>query len=190
MCQNITKGKLKYLPNSITLLRIVFGLIIFFDIIIYGDSFHFYFVLTVGVLSEISDLLDGIIARRLNIVSKWGEILDPMSDAMYRSTIFLCFAILGWISFIVPLIIIYRDTIISYLRIRMAQKGFQVKSRMAGKVKAYFQAIGGALIIIPEYYQVDIGIPTSLIISILVVVATLYSGFDYFYFGYYRQQRV
>ena len=139
------------------------------------------------LLSEISDYLDGKIARHYKATSRLGEILDPMCDSMYRFTIYLSFAILGWISFIIPVILIYRDIFVAYVRIQMVQTNLRAGARISGKMKAVVQA-GGAFIIIfvEKFLSHYLGnFPLSLIISIIVAGVTIYSAFDYFYFGYY-----
>ncbi len=97
-----------------------------------------------AALIELSDALDGSIARARNQVSDFGKLLDPMADSLSRQTIFLSFMICA--DHIIPLwmflIFLYRDAILSILRIMCAYHGTVLAARRAGKLKAVVQAVG------------------------------------------------
>jgi len=100
-----------------------------------------YILLTLAGISELSDLFDGALARKLNKVTELGKLLDPMADSIFRLSVLLAFT--GGIIQL-PLLLVsiffYRDTIISTLRTICALRGFALAARLSGKVKAVVQA--------------------------------------------------
>ena len=145
-----------------------------------------YFLLALTVISELSDVLDGLIARRRNKVTDLGKLLDPMADTIFRLSVLLAFT-QGIIQLPVILVAIffYREMIIGTLRTLCALKGIALAARLSGKIKAVIQAIVGFFILI-------LMIPYSLgllsaeklqeisFYSVLVAaIYTVYSGMEY-----------
>jgi CDP-diacylglycerol--glycerol-3-phosphate 3-phosphatidyltransferase len=93
------------------------------------------------VLIEISDALDGYVARRRSEVTNFGKIFDPICDSLSRQTVFVTFTVAGIIPLWMFLLFLYRDGIMSFMRIMCAAEGTVVAARMAGKVKAVLQGI-------------------------------------------------
>ncbi|NGX46518.1 MAG: CDP-diacylglycerol--glycerol-3-phosphate 3-phosphatidyltransferase [Chlamydiae bacterium] len=93
-------------------------------------------------LAELSDLFDGIAARKKNQVTELGKLLDPMADSIFRLSVFLTLTqgvvqLPMWI----VLVFFYRDSIISLLRTVCALRGFTLAARMSGKIKAVVQCV-------------------------------------------------
>jgi CDP-diacylglycerol--glycerol-3-phosphate 3-phosphatidyltransferase len=100
------------------------------------------------IVSEISDLLDGKVARARNEVSDFGKLFDPFSDVLVRITYFLCFIIDGIFPiYILPffLIVLYREFSIQFVRTLMMKKGIAMGAKMSGKVKAVTYMASGAV---------------------------------------------
>jgi CDP-diacylglycerol--glycerol-3-phosphate 3-phosphatidyltransferase len=97
--------------------------------------------LALAVVIELSDFFDGRIARGRNRVSSFGKIVDPMADSLSRQTYFLSFLICGIIPWWIFIVFMYRDLIISSLRILLAFSGKVQAARISGKLKAGFQAV-------------------------------------------------
>ena len=94
-------------------------------------------------LIEISDLLDGAVARRLGKVTELGKILDPLADAVSRLTYFVCFAGSGIMPLWVLLILVYRDLCVAYVRVLFARNSVMLPARPSGKLKALVYALAG-----------------------------------------------
>ena len=92
---------------------------------------------------EISDLIDGYTARKMNQVSDSGKLLDPFADSVSRLTYFLCFTVSGIIPAWVFLLLLYRDLGVAFIRLSISRKGIVMGARVSGKVKATVYAIGG-----------------------------------------------
>lgn len=142
------------IAHFFTFLRII--LIPFFPLIYlkyswFGISFANmpYFLLSILIICEFTDLIDGFIARKRNIVSDLGKVLDPMADSITHILIFFTFT-QGEVS--VPLLIVfvflYREFFISTLRTICALKGIALAARKSGKAKTLIQACASFLIII------------------------------------------
>ena len=93
------------------------------------------------VLSELSDFLDGYVARKYNQVTNLGKILDPMADSLARLGVFLIFTLPPiHLPMLVVFVFLYRDSMISSLRTICALRGFTLAARTSGKIKAIVQA--------------------------------------------------
>lgn len=103
--------------------------------------------LIIVILSELTDLFDGVAARRRKEVTDFGKLLDPLADSVSRLTIFLCmaveFAVISQnrIAMYFVLCLLWRDAIVSTLRTVCAHRGVVVAARWSGKVKAVVQAV-------------------------------------------------
>jgi CDP-diacylglycerol--glycerol-3-phosphate 3-phosphatidyltransferase len=96
------------------------------------------------IISEISDLLDGKIARSRGEVSDFGKLYDPFADTLVRITYFLCFVLDGILPAVLLAVVIYREFGILFLRLQMMKKGIAMGARWGGKIKAVSYMIAGA----------------------------------------------
>ena len=136
------------LPNKLTVGRLVltpvfFGLYIF---TVLGDSILFSGMIALWVLQlvmEVSDVLDGHIARSRNLVSDMGKIMDPFADVISRVTYFVCFTFSGLMPLWALMIILWREFCIMFIRMVMAKEGTALAVKWGGKAKAVFYFISG-----------------------------------------------
>ncbi len=138
------------LPNKITVFRIVLAPLFFVSYFLTDwtggyQSLSAILVMTIFAGIEISDFLDGYIARKYNLVTDLGKVLDPFADVLSRITYFLCFAFSGLMPVWLLLIIIYRELGITFLRMMMMGRGVVVAASVWGKLKAVTYAISGIL---------------------------------------------
>lgn len=101
-----------------------------------------YILLSLLILCELSDVFDGVVARKYDEVTELGKILDPMADSIVRLSLLLGFT-KGFIQLplFLVLVFVYRDSIISTLRTICALRGEALAARTSGKIKAIIQAI-------------------------------------------------
>ena len=97
--------------------------------------------------SEISDVLDGYVARRDKLVTNLGKILDPLSDSVSRFFFYFAFAWHGLFPIWFMTFFFFRDIIVAYVRIYSSFSGIVLSARISGKVKAFAQFIGQYLLI-------------------------------------------
>jgi len=139
-------------------------------------------------LSELSDFFDGYLARKFNVVTELGKILDPMADSITRLTILLTFT-QGFIDLplLLVFVFVYRDAMISTLRTVCALKGVTLAARTSGKIKAVLQALSIFLILILmiPYAWGALSLMQLQQISLVIISAaafyTVYSGAEYIY---------
>ena len=100
------------------------------------------------IVSEITDLLDGKVARKRGEVSDFGKLYDPFADTLTQITFFLCFVIDGILPAFLFLVVIYREFGILFIRNLLLKRGITLAARMLGKIKTvmYIVAAGVALL--------------------------------------------
>jgi len=142
-------------------------------------------VLVLFIFGEVSDFLDGLVARRQNLVSDFGKLIDPMADVIFHLTLFLIFLSLGFVPGWMVIVLVWREVAVSSLRLMAStDRRLVIAAARPGKIKANIQALVTLLIIISTLVA-----PLSVTQTIgwwgtlAAVIASLYSGAFYF-FGY------
>ncbi len=165
------------LPNKITVFRIILAPLFFLSYFLPDwtgsyESISALLILAIFAGIEISDFLDGYIARKYNMVSDLGKVLDPFADVLSRITYFLCFAFSGLMPVWLLLIIIYRELGITFLRMMMMGKGIVVAASVWGKLKAVTYAVSGVLgVVVVGFGRLRLlGGAESSLVTILVVI--------------------
>lgn len=131
------------LPNKLTVLRIcMIPFFLFFLMTDFlGENVSNYIALAIFAAASLTDMLDGKIARRYNLVTNFGKFLDPLADKLLVNSALICFIELGKISSIIVFIIIARDFIISGFRLVASGKGIVIAAGWLGKIKTVVQMI-------------------------------------------------
>lgn len=173
-------------PNLITVVRIFVVLPVIWLVHAgarEGQSDYLWLALALMLACEISDWLDGYLARRMNWVSSSGKVLDPMADSLYRISVFVALVANGWMPVWMLLIMAARDLGMSEVRLLAQRARITLAARSSGKLKAavqglaqfaavFFYALGGG------HVSSDI----STVINTLLYLATfvtLWSIVDY-----------
>jgi len=154
---------------------------------IHGTLFPSLLILIV-ILSELSDVVDGFIARKMNQVTDLGKLIDPMADSIFRLSVFLSFTEgVVQLPLMLVLVLFYRDSLISTLRTVCALRGVALAARLSGKIKAVLQAIVifFILLMLVGYYMGYLNlefVQKASFYSVLVcAVYTVYTGIEYVY---------
>lgn len=130
------------LPNKLTLSRVIMvPFFVVFLLLVPRYSYFKWIALAIFIVASLTDLLDGKIARKYNLVTNFGKFMDPLADKLL-----VCSALIGLSSLqVVPawitIIIIAREFIISGFRLIAAEKGVVIAASMWGKWKTTFQMI-------------------------------------------------
>lgn len=93
------------------------------------------------VLIELSDVLDGAVARRSDTVSDLGKLLDPFADVVSKVTYFACLLVAGIVPLWFILVVLYREFGIILMRMILYRDGIALGAHVAGKLKTWFYAI-------------------------------------------------
>lgn len=110
---------------------------------------------------ELSDFVDGRLARRDNQVTAFGKLFDPFADVISRVTYFLAFASIGIMPLWVFLVVLYREFGILFLRMLLGLKGIAMGARTGGKLKAGMYMVAGLLSLLFYSLQVYRGADVS-----------------------------
>ncbi len=145
----------------------------------------FALIALVGI-AELTDLFDGMAARRRNQVTELGKLLDPVADSIFRLSVFLALT-QGPVCLPLWLVLcfFYRDSVISLLRTVCALRGFTLAARFSGKVKAVVQGVVALTIItlLIPYAMGSIKLAMLQEISFWLVLGavgySLFSGVEY-----------
>lgn len=163
------------LPNKLTIFRVI--LIPFFIIflLIPITSYDKWIALAIFIVASFTDLLDGKIARKYNLVTNFGKFMDPLADKLLVCSALICLIELNKIPSWMVIIIIAREFIISGFRLVAADNGVVIAASYWGKFKTTFQMIAVCLLIADLEM---LNVITQIILWIAVVL-TVVSLIDY-----------
>lgn len=165
------------LPNKLTILRVIlipfFVVFMLFDITGTADK---WIALVIFCVASLTDMLDGKIARKYNLVTNFGKFMDPLADKLLVCTALICLTSMNRLNVIVVLVIIAREFIISGFRLVASDNGIVIAASYWGKFKTVFQM---AMIIV---LIADFGGVFDIIAQVLIWIAlalTIISLIDY-----------
>ena len=165
------------LPNKLTILRVIlipfFVVFMLFDITGAADK---WIALVIFCVASLTDMLDGTIARKYNLVTNFGKFMDPLADKLLVCTALICLTSMNRLNVIVVLVIIAREFIISGFRLVASDNGIVIAASYWGKFKTVSQM---ALIIV---LIMDLGGVWNVVGTVLTWVAlilTVVSLIDY-----------
>ena len=179
------------LPNKLTLLRIVL-IPVFMGVLYWGFPGADYVALAVFIAASLTDLLDGKIARKYNLVTDFGKFADPLADKMLVTAAMLWFVEAGRMPAWALLVVICREFAVSGLRMIASDEGRVIAAGWSGKVKtaATMVCIIVMLLLGPETARAASHSLTAVPVGWLgwidpvcvwvIVLTTLYSGIEYF----------
>ncbi|SDB21031.1 CDP-diacylglycerol--glycerol-3-phosphate 3-phosphatidyltransferase [Desulfonatronum thiosulfatophilum] len=140
----------------------------------------------VFILVALTDLADGIIARRWNFVSNLGKFLDPLADKLLISSVLIMLVSLGWVQAWMAIVIIARELTVTGLRAIAADQGHVIAADSFGKFKAVIQVVALCpLILHYPWWGIDPQ-PIGLLLLYLALILTVISGTKYIY-QFFRQ---
>ena len=181
------------LPNQLTVLRIALtpAFIVF---LLFGDgSYNLIIATVIFAVASLTDLYDGMIARKYGSVSKWGTFVDPLADKILLSTAFIGLVLLGYLKLWMVLIVIIRDAIITGVRAYGVRKNKPIKTEKFAKWKTTFQISLISIILIYENlihnpFGISLKIEYQNIVDqsgifyavmLFILSITIYSGISY-----------
>ena len=137
------------LPNKLTCLRILLvPIFVVFMALPVEWTWTKWTALGIYILASLTDCLDGHIARKNNIITKFGKIMDPLADKLLVSSGFVMLAGLNIIPAWIIVIILFRDFFVTSLRMFGADNNSDLAAHFSGKIKTVFQLIGVCLAIL------------------------------------------
>lgn len=168
------------LPNKLTILRVIlipfFVVFMLFDITGVADK---WIALVIFCVASLTDMLDGKIARKYNLVTNFGKFMDPLADKLLVCSAMICLVDLKLIPVWVVLIIIAREFIISGFRLVASDNGIVIAASYWGKFKTTFQMLMVIVIIFNINLQLGWLNILGTILIYVALVLTVVSLIDY-----------
>ncbi len=162
------------LPNKLTVLRVILiPFFVFFLMAPYFPGYGNYIAAAIFIAASLTDMLDGKIARKYNLVTNFGKFMDPLADKLLVCSALICLVETGQLASWVVIVIIAREFIISGFRLVAADNGVVIAASYWGKFKTTFQMLMVIVLIlnIPHPAFVLLGAAFTWIALILTVVS-------------------
>jgi len=172
------------LPNKLTLLRIVL-VPVYLALLAFGYNWAALFVFAAASLT---DMLDGRIARKYNLITSFGKFMDPIADKMLTHTAFIMLCAMGRLNVVACIIFVAREFVVSGLRLVAVEQGHVIAAGMSGKIKTVLQMILAlVLTVLPSLTALaqgllGMGAVIGVLSNLLMLAAaamTLYSMVEY-----------
>lgn len=185
------------LPNKLTIARIVMTLFIIIILIFPFDAAGIdlpklfinesivvdikYFVAGfLFILASVTDFLDGYIARKYNLVTDFGKVMDAIADKVLVNSVLIILSSSGFVHPIIPVIIITRDIVVNSIKMVAGNNGRVIAAIKSGKIKTICLMCGITLTL---FYNLPFELWNVKISDVLLIVAailSLISGVQYY----------
>ncbi len=130
------------LPNKLTVMRVVLiPFFVFFLLAPYFEGYGNYIAVAIFIVASLTDLLDGKIARKYNLVTNFGKFMDPLADKLLVCAAMICLIETGQLPAWIVVVIISREFIISGFRLIASDNGVVIAASYWGKFKTTFQML-------------------------------------------------
>jgi CDP-diacylglycerol--glycerol-3-phosphate 3-phosphatidyltransferase len=140
---------------------------------------HYYSSAAIFVLASATDALDGHIARKYNLITNFGKIMDPLADKLLVVSALVCLVELGDVAGWMVIVILAREFTITGLRSVAAAQGNVIAAGWSGKLKTTLQMIAITALLLKNWPFSLIDFPFAEIALWAAVAVTIYSGVEY-----------
>jgi len=183
------------LPNFLTIIRmaLVPVFIVFFYMGQERGQMYLILALTVFVIAAATDAVDGYIARKHDLITNFGKLMDPLADKVLTTAAFIVLVDVHIIPAWMVIVILAREFIITGLRGVAASEGVVIEAGLSGKLKTAFQMVAICFILLNaamlsntinlSILSVTIVSALSVILLWVAVILTVYSGVEYLWKG-------
>jgi CDP-diacylglycerol---glycerol-3-phosphate 3-phosphatidyltransferase len=188
------------LPNKITMMRITLSVLLlvllifpFYQVGVTFPTFvvggkngnilvdsKYFIAGALFLVAAVTDFLDGYIARKYNLVTDFGKVMDAIADKMLVNGVLIILAVNGFISVIVPVVIVIRDIAVDSIKMVVGKRDKAVGASILGKIKTIFMLIGLTLLF---FYNLPFELINLRVADFLILVATVLSvvsGVEYY----------
>ena len=138
------------LPNKLTLFRIALVPVIV-AVLLIDFPHHFLVAGLIFGIASLTDMLDGKIARKHNLITDFGKFADPLADKILVISVLCCFVQMGLCDCVALIILLLREFSVTSIRLIAASKGMVVAANMWGKVKTVTQIIAICFVFLMQY---------------------------------------
>ena len=185
------------LPNKITVARLCLTAVIILLLAVpfsfFGITFpkydvngvvvelHYLIAGFIFIIASVTDFLDGYIARKYNMVTNTGKMLDAIADKVLVNPILILLACKGFIPVIIPVIYVTRDIVVDAIKMQAASKGKVVAAIGSGKVKTATMMVGITLVFFYNMPFEFFNIRVDLFLLFFACILAVISAFQYYY---------
>ena len=164
------------LPNKLTTFRVILiPFFVFFMLAPDMIGINNYIAVAIFIVASLTDLLDGKIARKYNLVTNFGKFMDPLADKLLVCSAMICLIQTGQLAAWIVVIIIAREFIISGFRLIASDNGVVIAASYWGKFKTTFQMLMVIVLILNiqmPFFQI-LGVILTYVALILTVVSLI-----------------
>lgn len=166
------------LPNKLTIFRVcLVPLFLIFLLWDFGGMTHNVISAIIFIIASATDMLDGYIARKCNMITNFGKFMDPLADKLLVDSALIALTAIGRINCWIVIVIIAREFIISGFRLVASDAGIVIAASWWGKIKTVFQMAATILLIfdfpLPFFWWI-----TQILVYIALIL-TIVSLVDY-----------
>lgn len=166
------------LPNKLTTFRVILiPFFVFFMLAPNMTGINHYIAAAIFIVASLTDLLDGKIARKYNLVTNFGKFMDPLADKLLVCSAMICLIQTGQLAAWIVVIIIAREFIISGFRLIASDNGVVIAASYWGKFKTTFQMLMVIVLILNiqmSFFQI-----LGMILTYIALILTVVSLIDY-----------
>lgn len=189
------------LPNKITMVRIFLTLVVIFILVFpfyliginvptlilsrndinIAIDIRFLIAGVIFVIAAITDYLDGFLARKMNLVTDQGKVMDAIADKILVNSTLIILTAYGFIGPVIPVLVIGRDAVVDILKNLAGNKGHVIAASKMGQIKTVVMLVAIALIL---FYNLPFALFNINVAMFLLVFATglsIVSGIEYYY---------
>ena len=164
------------LPNKLTIMRVILiPFFVFFLLSPYFPAYGNYIAVAIFIVASLTDMLDGKIARKYNLVTNFGKFMDPLADKLLVCSAMICLIELDRLAAWIVIVIIARESIISGFRLVASDNGVVIAASYWGKFKTTFQMLMVIVLILDiqmPFFQI-LGTVLTYVALILTVVSLI-----------------
>ena len=171
------------IANALTVVRLVL-VPVFIVMVLRGNDMGMLVATVVFTVAALTDKLDGYLARRLNLITNFGKLADPIADKALTMSALVLLSYLGQLWWWVTIVIIVRELGITFMRMAMVRKGAVMAASKGGKLKTTLQMVAIVGLLMP--WQMFLSdaiasglIATALCIMMVALLVTVVTGVDY-----------
>ena len=164
------------LPNKLTTLRIILVPVFIIVYMMLGSGFA---AVSIFIIASVTDFLDGHLARKHNLVTNYGKIMDPLADKLLVTAALICMVETNVVPAWMVIVILAREFAITGLRAVAASEGIVIAAAWSGKIKTVTQMIAIIFLLVDNWPFSLVNIPFAEFMLWVAVIMTIYSGVEY-----------
>ena len=175
----MSKKAIRQIPNAITVLRILLVPLVVFLLLRAETAWELWLAVFFFALSAATDGVDGAIARRKDLVSKTGQLLDPIADKALLGATLVTLSVVGAVSWVPTALILARELSVTIFRLVVAKRRV-IAASSGGKLKTVVQSVALPVVIAPIEFLGNWVLVLNELVIWAAVAITIWTGIDFF----------